>query len=329
MRRRHSRSGLLVVVVGLVLAGSPALAQEFTFRFGGSDPSRGLLDRTTLKFVELSEQKSKGRIKWEYFCCDQLGDDLAQIEQMMANSVQGYGDTLDWWANWIPEFAIFGWGFVFRDGEHVARFLGSPTYRAMVEKLRERRGVRILAAAPTEPRILFTKNPLTGLEGVRGLKLCVPESRAYLGVWEALQARPLRVTWSEVYAALKLGVVDGCDGPASVGYGARMHEAAPHLTVTNHILSSVHITMNEQAYQGLPPDLRKAVEDAAREAVALARSEGEKVAAETLQRMESEGAKLGQIDVGPFRAALREAVEKAEAEGRWSRGLWATVQDTH
>jgi TRAP-type C4-dicarboxylate transport system substrate-binding protein len=83
----------------VVLLGWPAAAQEFKLRFGGSDPGRGLLDRTTLKFVELSEQRSQGRIKWEYFCCDQLGGDIAQIEQMMANSIQGYGDVLDWWAN--------------------------------------------------------------------------------------------------------------------------------------------------------------------------------------------------------------------------------------
>lgn len=322
--------GRWLFVAGLVvLLGSPAAAQEFKFRFGGSDPGRGLLDRTTMRFVELSEQKSGGRIKWEYFCCDQLGGDIAQIEQMMANSIQAYGDVLDWWANWVKEFAIFGWGFTFRDKDHMARFLESPTYRAMADKLREQNGLRILAAAPTEPRIMFTKKPVTGLESLKGMKMRVPEIKAYLMVWEALQTRPSRVTWGEVYLALKTGVVEGMEGPISAAYGIKAHEAAPHITLTNHILSSAHITMNEKTYQSLPPDLRKVVEDAAREAVAFARTESDRLAEETLRKMEAEGGKLARIDVRPLQAVLKEAVGKAEGEGLWPRGLWQKVQEVN
>jgi len=242
MRWHRRWLGLLVVVLSALLVPL-AQAQEFKFRFGGSDPGRGLLDKTTIKFVELSEQKSNGRIKWEYFCCDQLGGDIAQIEQMMANSIQGYGDVLDWWANWVKEFAIFGWGFTFRDRDHMTRFLESPTYKAMADKLREENGLRILAAAPTEPRIIFTKKPVASLDSFKGMKMRVPEIKAYLMVWEALGTRPTRVTWGEVYLALKTGVVEGCEGPISAAYGAKMHEAAPNVTLSNHIMSSAHITM--------------------------------------------------------------------------------------
>ena len=71
-----------VLATLLLLPGAEAPAQappEVKLRFGGSDPGRGLLDKTTLRFVELSEKKSNGRLKWEYFCCDQLGGDIAQI----------------------------------------------------------------------------------------------------------------------------------------------------------------------------------------------------------------------------------------------------------
>jgi TRAP-type C4-dicarboxylate transport system substrate-binding protein len=127
MRWHRRWLGLLVVVLSALVVPL-AQAQEFKFRFGGSDPGRGILDKTTIKFVELSEQKSNGRIKWEYFCCDQLGGDIAQIEQMMANSIQGYGDVLDWWANWVKEFAIFGWGFTFRDRDHTAAVRDLPVH---------------------------------------------------------------------------------------------------------------------------------------------------------------------------------------------------------
>ena len=313
----------------LLLAGPEAPAQqpEFKLRFGGSDPGKGILDRTTIKFVELSEKNSNGRIKWDYFCCDQLGGDIAQIEQMMANSIQAYGDVLDWWANWVKEFAIFAWGFSFRDHDHFAKFLESATFKEMADKLRTQNGLRILAAGPTEPRMLWSKRPITKLADMKDMKMRVPEIKAYLMVWETLQTKPSRVTWGEVYLALKTGVVEGAEGPISSTYGVKFHEAAPHGYLTNHIISSSHITMNEKTYQSLPPDLRKAVEDAAKESVAFARSEAQKLAEETLAKMRAEGAKIGTIDTKPFQDRLRDAVGKAEAEGLWPKGLWQKVQD--
>ena len=82
------------------------------------------------------------------------------IEQMMQGSVQVYGDVLDWYANWVKDYAILAWGFTFRDADHMQKFLDSPTYAAMAEKLRKEQGLRILAAAPTQPRILFSKKPI-------------------------------------------------------------------------------------------------------------------------------------------------------------------------
>jgi len=209
-------AALLLAVLPLAAPPEPAAQQpEFKLRFGGSDPGRGLLDKTTARFVELSEKKSNGRIKWDYLCCDQLGGDIAQIEQMMANSIQAYGDVLDWWANWVKDFAIFGWGFAFRDNDHFAKFIESPVYREMADRLRTQNGLRILAAGPTEPRMLWSKKPVGKLDDLKGAKMRVPEIKAYLMVWEALGTRPSRVTWGEVYLALKTGVVEGAEGPIS------------------------------------------------------------------------------------------------------------------
>lgn len=318
---------LLSAVLASVAPPTASQQPEFRLRFGGSDPGRGILDKTTSRFVELSEKKSNGRIKWDYFCCDQLGGDIAQIEQLMAGSIQAYGDVLDWWANWVRDFSIFGWGFMFRDNDHFARFLESPPYREMAEKLRAQHGLRILAAGPTEPRALWVKKPVTRLDDLKGLKMRVPEIKAYLMVWEALGTRPTRVTWGEVYLAMKTGVVEGAEGPISAIYGVKFHEAAPYGYLTNHVISSSHITMSEKTYQSLPPDLRRAVDEAAREAVAWARTEAQRAAAEALARMKAEGAKVSTLDTRPFQERLRDAVAKAEAEGLWTRGLWQKVQD--
>ena len=168
---------------------------------------------------------------------------------------------------------------------------------------------------------------LAALFGIAGGLVSLAAQCRY--VWSMLRGKtkPSRVTWGEVYLAMKTGVVEGAEGPISATYGVKFHEAAPYGYLTNHILSSSHITMNETTYQSLPADLKKAVDEAARESVVWATNEAKSLADETLKKMRAEGAKIGTIDTKPFQDKLREAVAKAEAEGLWPKGLWQKVQD--
>ncbi len=205
---------------------------------------------------------------------EQLGSDVQVIEQMMQGSVHIYGDVLDWYANWVKDYAILAWGFTFRDADHMQKFLDSPTYAAMAEKLRKEQGLRILAAAPTQPRILFSKKPVGTLADLNGVKMRVPEIKTYLTLWETLGTRPSRLAWGEIYLGLKTGVVEAAEGPISSAYSAKFHEAATNVIRTDHLMSSAHITVNDKAFSALPPDMQKLLADCALEAVQNTRKIG-------------------------------------------------------
>ena len=166
----------VLFVVPLLVSGPPesCAKEKFSFRFGGSDSLGSQLDRQNRLFIDLVEKKSNGRIKIKFFPADQLGGDIAQIEQMMTNSIQFYGDVLVWYANWVRDFSIFGWGFTFRDNDHLQKFIDSPIHQKMCEKLRKEFGLRVLAAVPTQPRILFSKKPVFSIEDIHGIKMRVP-----------------------------------------------------------------------------------------------------------------------------------------------------------
>jgi tripartite ATP-independent transporter DctP family solute receptor len=311
-----------------LVSGPPASCakEKFSFRFGGSDSLGSQLDRQNRLFIDLVEKKSTGRIKIKFFPADQLGGDIAQIEQMMANSIQFYGDVLVWYANWVRDFSIFGWGFTFRDNDHLQKFIDSPIHQKMCEKLRKEFGLRVLAAVPTQPRILFSKKPVFSIEDIHGIKMRVPEIETYLRVWEALGTRPTRVTWAEVYLALRQGVIDACEGPVSPAYAAKIHEPAPYVTRTDHLISTAHVTINDEVFQSLPEDLQRVVIEAAKEAVQFSRNESEKLTNEVMKKMVAERSKIIWTDTRPFKKRLDAAVKKMEEKGLWSKGLYEKVQ---
>lgn len=303
---------------------APAGAQTLTF--GGSDSVGTILDQQNKHFTKLVNDRAGGKLKVNFIAGEQLGSDMQVIEQMMQNSVQIYGDVLDWYANWVKDFAILAWGFTFRDSDHMQKFLDSELYTAMVEKLRKEQGIRVLAAAPTQPRILFAKKPVNTLADLNGIKMRVPEIKTYLTLWETLGTRPSRLAWGEIYLGLKTGVVEAAEGPISSAYAAKLHEAAKYVMRTDHLLSSTHITINEKAFQGLTPDQQKILTEAAREATQWARKLADKETEDTVKKMAAEGATVINIDRKPINAKAKDAVVVMEKDGAWATGLWQTIQ---
>ena len=314
----------------LLLAASALLAAplhaQTVLTLGGSDALGSILDRQNLRFTACVNDKAANKLKVNFIQGEQLGNDVQVIEQMMQGSVHIYGDVLDWFANWVKDYAILAWGFTFRDADHMQKFLDSPTYAAMAEKLRKEQGLRILAAAPTQPRILFSKKPVGSLNDLNGIKMRVPEIKTYLTLWETLGTRPSRLAWGEIYLGLKTGVVEAAEGPISSAYAAKFHEAATNVIRTDHLMSSAHITVNDKSYSALPADMQKLLSDCAQEAVQNTRKTAQLETEDVVRKMASEGAKVTNIDKAPIQQRAKDGVVKMEKDGAWAPGLWDQIQ---
>lgn len=317
--------GLTGAALAIAMAGAAAAQTELTF--GGSDAVGSLLDRANGRFAELATERSDGKLKINFISGEQLGNDIQVIEQMMQGSVHLYGDVLGWYANWVKDFAILNWGFTFDDNDHVQKFMDSDTYEALAEQLRESQGIRILAAAPTQPRVLFAKEPVNAPDDLAGLKMRVPEIRTYLLLWQTLGTKPSRVAWAEVFLGLKTGTIEAAEGPVSAAYAQKFHQAAGNLMRTDHLVSTYHITMNDETFQSLDADLQTMLLETAAEVAQWARVQAESETEEIVGKMVAEGVKVVKVDPAPFAEKALAGVKEMEADGEWSSGLWQQIRD--
>ena len=314
------------LAVATMLISGPAGA-ETVLTFGGSDAVGSLLDRQNAKFAELVNERAAGELTVNFISGEALGNDIQVIEQMMEGSVHLYGDVLGWYANWVKDFAILNRGFTFRDNDHMQAFLDSEIYAASAEQLRAETGLRILAAAPTQPRVLFAKQEVDTPDDLAGLKMRVPEIRTYLLLWETLGTSPSRVAWAEVFLGLKTGVIEAAEGPVSAAFAQKFHEAAPFVMRTDHLVSTTHVTINDETFQSLPPDLQQILTDAAVEVTQWAREQAETETEGLFEQMAGEGATIVQVDPQPFAEKALSGVETMEKDGEWSPGLWQRIRD--
>ena len=304
-----------------------AAEAETVLTFGGSDAVGSLLDRQNAMFAELVNQRAKGELTVNFISGEALGNDIQVIEQMMEGSVHIYGDVLDWYANWVKDFGILNWGFTFRGNDHMQAFLDSEIYADLAEQLREETGLRILAVAPTQPRILFARKAIASPDDLVGLKMRVPEIRTYLLLWETLGTSPSRVAWAEVFLGLKTGVIEAAEGPVSAAFAQKFHEAAPFIMRTDHLVSTAHITINDETFQSLAPELQQILLETAQEVTQWARTQAEAETEDLVQQMATEGATIVQVDPAPFADKALSGVETMEEDGEWSQGLWQQIRE--
>jgi C4-dicarboxylate-binding protein DctP len=78
------------------------------------------------------------------------------------------------------------------------------------------------------------------------------------------------MAFSEVYQALQTGVVDGTENPPSNLYTQKMHEVQKYVTLSDHGYLGYAVIVNKRFWDGLPDEVRAALEKAMEEATVYA-----------------------------------------------------------
>ncbi|HUL92872.1 MAG TPA: TRAP transporter substrate-binding protein [Burkholderiales bacterium] len=215
-----------------------------------------------LKFKELAEAKTKGRVKVEVYPNSQLYKDREELEalqlgavQMLAPSVSKFGPL------GVRKFEVFDMPYMFPDEKSLERVVVGPVGTGLF-KLLEPKGITGLAYWFNGFKEFTANKPLKKLDDFKGLKIRIQSSKVIEGEIKALGAIPQVMAFSEVYTALQQGVVDGEENTPSNKYTQKMHEVQKHMTMSDHGVVMYAVVVNKKFWDGLPPDIRKSLDEA-------------------------------------------------------------------
>ena len=144
-----------------------------------------------------------------------------------------------------------------------------PVGQALMKKL-EPKGIIGLAYWDNGFKDMSANKPLRKPEDFRGLKMRIQSSKVLDSQMRALGAVPQVMAFSEVYQALQTGVVDGTENPPSNLYTQKMHEVQKYLTLSDHGYLGYAVIVNKKFWDGLPPDIRKTLEQCMNESTRFA-----------------------------------------------------------
>jgi TRAP-type C4-dicarboxylate transport system substrate-binding protein len=318
----HAAVKAAMVAAMLAVPTAHANAQDLVVAV--ADPLGTLKDRMCQRFVD-SVGEELPEIGLNYVQGEALGSASSVMEQHVSGTVDIFCNELVWFANYVPDMQILGWGFTFRNPQHMVDFFDSELFDPLEEQAIEV-GARILAARPTQPRMLFTTSPVGSLDDIQDIKMRVPQLRSYLELWTALGTLPTQVSWSEVYLALSTGVVVAAEGPPTDAGSQRFQDVAPFVTRTEHLYSTVHISIFEETWQGLTAEQQTTMQRLAEEATQWGMEQAQSEVQQVLDGFVADGATVSPIDIAPFQERVRGAVGNMEADGLWRENLWSDIQ---
>ena len=263
MIRRHFLAALAVAAIPV----APVFAQApIVIKFSHVVAENTPKGKGALKFKELAEKATGGRVKVEVYPNSTLYKDGEEMNALQLGSVQMLAPSLAKFGPLgVPAFEAFDLPYLFDSYDELNKVTNGAVGKQLFQKL-ESKGIVGLAYWDNGFKDMSANKPLRVPADFRGLKMRIQSSKVLDAQMRALGAVPQVMAFSEVYQALQTGVVDGTENPPSNLYTQKMHEVQKYLTLSDHGYLGYAVIVNKPFWDGLPPDIRKQLEGAMVEA---------------------------------------------------------------
>ena len=260
-----------------------------------------------LKFKELGEKATKGRVKIEVYPNSTLFKDGEEVEALQVGSVQMLAPSLAKFGPLgVKEFEVFDLPFIFDNYDELHKVTAGPVGAGLFRKL-ESKGISGLAYWDNGFKVMSSNKPIRKVSDYRGQKFRIQSSKVLGDQMKALGVIPQVMAFSEVYQALQTGVVDGTENTPSNLYTQKMHEVQKYVALTNHGYIGYAVIVNKQFWDGLPPDMRAALDGAMKEATKFTNDIAKKENDEALELVR----KAGKSEIIKLSPAERADMKKA------------------
>jgi len=254
-------------LIALAMTAIPAAAQApIVIKFShvvANDTPKG---KGALKFKELAEKYTNGRVKIEVYANSSLYKDKEEIEALQLGSVQMLAPSTAKFAPLgVKEFEALDLPFLFKDDATYDKAMKGQVGQWLFKKL-EAKSITGLAYWDNGFHMTSSNRPLINPSDFQGIKIRISGSKIADQYFRVVGSIPQIMAFSEVYQALQTGVVDGCENTASNYLTQKFHEVQKHITVSYHAHLQYAVIVNSKFWGGLPADVRGQLEKAMAEA---------------------------------------------------------------
>jgi C4-dicarboxylate-binding protein DctP len=311
-RRQFATACTVAAITALGLCAG-ASAADYTMRISHQFPPTHHTAVNLDQFAKDVKAATKGRVEVQTFGAAQLFKPNQNHPAVASGKVEAAVILSFQWGGTIPEMSVTVIPYLMTAVAKQKAFIGSEAAKLLDAKMAARGVTNIAWIVDTNDGIFTSaKKPLAAPADFAGLKIRGLNKLFDAGL-EAMGASPTAMPGSEVYQALQTGVLDAGFTGVKAAYSRKFYEIQKYGVASNIILAFDNLVVNPAWWNGLPADLRAAIQGAADKAVKRSIRTADGVPPEDVKVLNENGMQtiaLTKAQEQAMAAAMQPAVKK-------------------
>jgi TRAP-type C4-dicarboxylate transport system substrate-binding protein len=258
MSRRMGLIGRAVALAASLMLSAAAEAQSVKWDLSTVWPDGNFHTKNAMRFADEVKKATNGGVDIVVKAGGQLGFKGPEHLRAVRDGLVPMADVLN--IQQVGDEPLLGTeGVPFLAGSADELKVLHKYIRPEYEKIAAKNNQKILYMVPWPTQYLHLKVKVDTLDGLRGIKIRVPDKNA-ADMLTAVGMAPVLIPWGETIPALASGAVAGVSTSSVSGVDGKFWEFLKQFYRTNHVWSSQMMTVNLDAWKKLSPDQQKAIE---------------------------------------------------------------------
>lgn len=278
---------------------------------------------TLRKVVDRINERSEGSIEARLFTSGVLPIGKDGMEQIVAGSDWIMVEGVNFLGDYVPDYNAITGPFLYSTFDEYFAVTQSDLVKGLNQKIEDEYGIKVLDLDWVFGfRSMMTNKPIKEPSDMRGMNIRVPNSQLYNYTIQAMGGNPVSMPYTDTYAALQQGVIDGVEGSIMTYYGTQQYVNVKEYSLTNHLLGVSAVTISTKLWD----KLNEKEQDIIVEAFKWGRDDNlrETIAAEEVMAdlLKEEGVTFHTVNSAAF---LQAAAPVFDRFPQWTPGIYEEI----
>lgn len=234
---------LAALLAAALAAGCARAAQQPAevqiFRYADNQPDDYPTTQAAYRFAELVQERTGGRIEIRVYGDAELGDEVSVIQQVQLGMVDFARASISTLSGICEELNVLQMPYLYTDSDQMWRVLDGAIGAKFLGDLTDQELVGLSWFDAGARSFYMSGGPITCPADLKGKRIRVQESQLMMDLVSALGAEPVTMVYSEVYAGLQSGEIDGAEN------NWPSYESMNHCAVAKYFVLDEHMRVPE------------------------------------------------------------------------------------
>ncbi|ORE91483.1 TRAP transporter substrate-binding protein [Acuticoccus yangtzensis] len=307
---------------GLMMAASAPASATDVMKLGHVGEPGSLYHVTSDEFAKCMLEKAD--VEVQLFGSSQLGNDESMLQKLKLGQLD-FSIPSSIMSSVSDTFGVFEMPYIVKSRDHM-RAIRDQAGDMFRDAAREE-GYEIISFWENGFRnVTNNVRPVTVPEDLKGIKLRTPKGQWRVKMFQAYGANPTPMAFSEVFTALKTGVIDGQENPLIQIFAGKFQEVQKYLSMTGHVYSPAYLATSSRNWNKWDDDRKAAISECALQASDFAYEHGAQVDSEFVAKFEEAGVEVNEANKQAFIDASADIYKEFGEEVEGGADLISKIQ---